>query len=114
MSFEDPTVEELRLLAVLIRVYTQYMRGNYTSVEHDFMSAGEPAIHLLAKYGMVVHEGLRAAWTTKAKVLEELDYPKELSNFDEIRSELRKLREGSYRRFRRTPVRTSVMSSWTS
>lgn len=93
MSFEDPTDDELRILAVLVGVCGQYMPGSFTYVEHTHMSAGEHAVHLLGRYGLVVRDGAGGAWTTKANLLERLD-DVDLSNMDEIRSQFRALPDG--------------------
>ncbi|ANY20200.1 hypothetical protein A6F68_01687 [Tsuneonella dongtanensis] len=85
MSTNAPTDEELRLLAILQGVCVQYMGGSSLSyIDHGFMSAGEHAVSLLAKYGLLVPDRSGGTWTQKACALEALD-DLEMSNIELIR-----------------------------
>lgn len=86
MPADNPSDDELRLLAVLRAVCNQYMPGHRPWLDHECMSAGEHAVEALSNYGLVEADGRGGVWTTKALLLDRLD-DIERSNMDEIRSQ---------------------------
>ncbi len=47
--------------------------GNATSLKHQFMSAGEMAIELLAEHGLVIRTSSGGSWTGEGRAFLELD-----------------------------------------
>lgn len=85
MSIEDPTFEEFRLLAVLKSVCDQYLgTPDGTGISHSCMSAGESAVSLFEKYGVMQNVGWGGLWVERGV---ELDSFEDISpsNFEKLR-----------------------------
>ncbi|WP_082448354.1 MULTISPECIES: hypothetical protein [unclassified Sphingomonas] len=64
------TNEERHLLTALAWMCEQYLgSGKADWLDHEAMGAGEDAIALLAKYGLVSCSGRGGAWTEAGKAL---------------------------------------------
>jgi hypothetical protein len=97
MPYDDPSDDELRLLSALVDVSEQAFGVSAACLEHNFTSAGEHAVRILAKYGLIVADFPGGTWTTKSEALARL--AEDLSNGDQIRNELRHLPAGELRTF---------------
>ncbi|HXI14667.1 MAG TPA: hypothetical protein VNM92_18770 [Thermoanaerobaculia bacterium] len=63
------TEEERRLLGALAWMCEQYLNGGTDTLDHLCMGAGEDAVELLAKYGLVEPSGRGGTWTPAGKAL---------------------------------------------
>ena len=63
------TEEERRLLGALAWMCKQYLSDSTGTLDHLSMSAGEEAVELLAKYGLVEPSGRGGTWTPAGKAL---------------------------------------------
>lgn len=57
------TDSEKEMLVVLIHMVDQYLREWEGRIEHDFVSAAEHAVGLLAKHGLIDEEPGGGRWT---------------------------------------------------
>lgn len=63
------TEEERRLLGALAWMCEQYLNDGTGTLDHLCMSAGEEAVELLAKHGLVEASGRGGTWTPAGKAL---------------------------------------------
>ena len=66
--------EQDRLLHALAWMCVQYIggvdgEGGYTQLDHQCMNAGEEAVRLLVKYGLLEPDGRGGRWTEKGREL---------------------------------------------
>lgn len=115
MSIEDPTFEELRLLAVCKGICDQYMgRDDGAGILHSFMSAGEHAVGLLIKYGLMINTGDGGVWTRRASALAAVDEIT-TSNVDIVRKRYLEAPIDQVLLIREGPIRFGLISSsWAS
>ena len=62
------THEEHALLRALALMCAQYI-GDDETLDHECLSAGEEAVELLARYGMIERAGRGGRWTEAGKAL---------------------------------------------
>lgn len=88
MSADDPNLDELKILAVLVRVCRQFMPGDYTFLSHDFLSAGEAAVTILSEYGLMGPDAGGGFWNTRSQLLEQSEDYLSGSTVDDIKRRL--------------------------
>ena len=64
-----PTETELELLTALAWMCEQYLKADDDGLDHMCMGAGEDAISLLHRYGLVDSIDRNARWTDPGKAL---------------------------------------------
>ncbi|MFT4253271.1 MAG: hypothetical protein QM608_12375 [Caulobacter sp.] len=63
------TNQEQRLLSALAWMCAQYLEGRDGELDHQSMSAGERAVDLLVRYGLISPSGRGGSWTEAGQAL---------------------------------------------